>query len=81
MRHARGATVVRRAAPKRGEMKDADMSAIGLDDIMNLMDDAESNAQAKWLPGSYAPDYLNGGWASTNTSRIECRQSFLRGLL
>jgi hypothetical protein len=37
-----------------------DMSAIGLDDIMQLTKDADNNAQAKWLPGSYAPDYLNG---------------------
>jgi hypothetical protein len=37
-----------------------DMSAIGLDDIMQLTEDADNNAQAKWLPGSYAPEYLNG---------------------
>lgn len=56
-RPVRGATVVRRAMDEKDPF---DMSAIGLDDIMQLTEDADSNAQAKWLPGSYAPDYLNG---------------------
>jgi len=43
------------------EMKDPfDMSNVGLDDIMQLADDAEMNSRAAWLPGSYAPSYLDG---------------------
>eukprot|EP00959_Pyramimonas_sp_CCMP1952_P444453 9305617-Pyramimonas_sp.AAC.1 len=47
----------------RAEMDEKDpfdMSAIGLDDIMNLVDDADKSAQAKWCPGTYAPSYLDG---------------------
>jgi len=36
------------------------MSAIGLDDIMNLTDAAEAKSQAAWLPGTQAPTYLDG---------------------
>uniref|UniRef100_A0A7S0RJT1 Chlorophyll a-b binding protein, chloroplastic n=1 Tax=Pyramimonas obovata TaxID=1411642 RepID=A0A7S0RJT1_9CHLO len=59
------ATPARRAQTVvvRAEMDDSDpfdMSAIGLDDIMQLTDDAEMNSRAAWLPGTYAPAYLDG---------------------
>lgn len=37
-----------------------DMSAIGLDDVYDLVDAAESASIAAWLPGTYAPEYLDG---------------------
>jgi len=52
---------VRHADEGMTEDKDPfDMSAIGLDDIMQLTDDAEMSSRAAWLPGSYAPSYLDG---------------------
>jgi light-harvesting complex I chlorophyll a/b binding protein 1 len=56
----RGATVVRRAGEDMSEKDPFDMSAIGLDDIMNLVDDADQASTAEWLPGSYRPAHLDG---------------------
>mmetsp|Transcript_35777 Transcript_35777/g.43191 ORF Transcript_35777/g.43191 Transcript_35777/m.43191 type:complete len:266 (-) Transcript_35777:262-1059(-) len=39
---------------------DADFENVGLDDILGLVEASESAAQAKWRPGSLAPEYLTG---------------------
>jgi len=56
----RGATMVRRAGEDMEGKDPFDMSAIGLDDIMNLVDDADSATMAEWLPGSSRPGHLDG---------------------
>lgn len=43
------------------EMDDEfDMSAVGLEDLYDLVDASEMNSRAAWLPGTYSPEYLDG---------------------
>lgn len=51
----RGATVVRRAKATKDIPDDWDLDSLG-----GLMSDSEDASRAPWLPGSYAPLYLDG---------------------